>query len=232
MLVLTKDTLRNPGALETRSLPKRFFGRVAVLPRNPSLGLRLRLLIEYQFLRYMAALLPFCVPMLIWPQSAAPISQAPLAMVLLIGVVELRVLGLSDRQRDRLMSEDDAHAVLDTLAFRARAALRQIAARQDLAEGDLRLVIEQSELARISPLTLVSVQSELPAPRVLDLDPGDRAVLLGLFDDAMTERALHRAGLRLRKMLHEVRIEAHGISAHARLAAWIDKAGSPEGAPA
>lgn len=223
MLVLTRETLRNPSVLEVKSLPRRFLGRVAVLPRAPSFGQRIRLLIEAQFLRYLVALVPFCIPMLIWPASAAPISQAPLAMVLLIGIVELRVLGLSDRQRDRLMSEDAAHAAVETLVFRGRALLRDIAAHHDLDQGTLRLVVEQSELARITPLTLVTVQSESPKPRVLDLDAGDREMLARLFDATFSERDLQRAGLRLRQMLQEVRIEAQSVSAHARLAAWIDK---------
>lgn len=222
MLVMTHDTLRNASELETRTIPRRFFGRVAVMPRRAGPGLRLRLLFEAQFLRYLGALIPFCIPMFIWRESAAPISQAPLAMVLLIGVVELRVLRLSDRARDRLMTDAQAEALLDTLAFRGRAALRAIAARQGIAHGALRLVVEQSELARVPPLTLVSVQRDVPKPEVMRLEEGDRAALDALFDDAFTERDLHRASLRAGRFVHDIRQEAKAVSAHARLAAWID----------
>jgi hypothetical protein len=50
------------------------------------------------------------------------------------------------------------------------------------------LVAEQSELARVTPLTLVSVQSAVPEPHVLDLDAEDRAILQDtLFDADLTE---------------------------------------------
>lgn len=223
MLVLTHDTLRNPAILETTVVPRKFFGRVLPRMREARFGQRLRLVMEVQFLRFMVALVPFCVPMLIWPQSAAPISQAPLAMLLLIAVSETYILRMSKRQREALMTEDEAEAVIDTFRFRAAAVLRKIAARQSIEAGQLKLVIEQSDLARVTPLSLVTVQSEMPKPHVVRLDEGDRAVLAELFDDSYTERDLQRAALRLDRMLHVVSIEARSVSAHARLAAALDK---------
>lgn len=223
MLVLTKDTLRNPAILDTKVVPRKFFGRVLPRLRGARFGQWLRLLLEIQFLRYMAALVPFCIPMLIWPQSAAPISQAPLAMVILIAFTETYVLRLGEGQRQKLMSEDAAEATLDQFRFRAQAALRKIAARKGIAAGSLKLVIEQSDMARVTPLSLVTVQSETPKPHVLDLDAGDRAALAPLFDDALRERDLHRASLRLNTMLHVVEIAARSVSAHARLAAALEK---------
>jgi len=233
MLVVTRDTLRNAGVLETRSLPKKFFGRVALVPRRAGIGLWLRLLVEMQLLRYFAALIPFILLAFSSSRMALPVTQAPLAMVLLIGVVELKVLRLSDRGRERLMSEDEAARRLDTLVFRSRAVLRKIAARRDMAEGELALVVEQSELARVPTLTLVSVQSAYPGPHVLDLDPEERKLIeRDLFGPDLTEKMLHQANLRDGQMIREVRIEARGVSAHARLAAWIDKRAENQPEPA
>ena len=221
MLILSPDTLRNPGVLETRSLPKKVFGRVQILPRGGGWRLWARLLVEVQFLRYLAALLPF-IAMLAWSGDLAqPVMQAPLAMILVIGVVELKVLRLSDRARERLMGADAAGRILDAFDFRARAALRRIAARRGIEAGDLMLFVEQSELARLPPLSLISVQASDPTPHVVPLDAGDRAALAGLFDADLTERDLHRANLRLGESMRAVRIEAGAVSAHARLAAWI-----------
>lgn len=224
MLVIAPQTIRNPGILETKAIPRKFFGRVTVWPKSASTGMMLRLFIEMQLIRYLAALTPFVALILLVPDSAAPVSQAPLAMVLLIALIEYRVLGLSEGARKRLMSEEDARGVIDTLSFRGQDALRAIAARHPDLQGDLVLVVEQSALARIAPLTFVTVQSATPRPHVLDLDPGDRAVLEGLFDDAMGERDLLKANLRLNQTLHQVRIEAQSVSATARLAAWMDSA--------
>jgi hypothetical protein len=229
MLVLTHDTLRNPAILETTVVPRKFLGRVLPRMREARFGQRMRLVMEVQFLRFMVALVPFCVPMLIWPQSAAPISQAPLAMLLLIGVSETYILRMSKRQRERLMTEEAAEAALDTFRFRAAAVLRKIAARQGIEAGQLKLVVEQSDMARVTPLSFVTVQSELPKPHVVPLDAGDRALLDALFDDSFTERDLQRAGLRLDRMLHVAAIEARSVSAHARLAAALeqDKTAAP-----
>ncbi|TDL79636.1 hypothetical protein E2L08_08505 [Palleronia sediminis] len=229
MFVLTRQTLWNPAVLETRGLPKRILGRVMPIPRRgitaPVLA---RLIFEVQPLRYGVALAPFAVAMLVWPHLALPIAQAPLAMVLVLGVVEMRLLRLRPDRREAQVDEDEAARRLDRLAFRARALLRGIAARQGIEDGDLRLVIEQSDLVRIAPLTLVSVQTDRPAPRLLDLDDRDRAALFrGLFDAELTERDLHAVNLRQNSFLREVRIGARAVSGHARMAAWIDRKGGP-----
>ncbi|NKX43794.1 hypothetical protein [Roseicyclus persicicus] len=229
MLIVTDATIANRGVLETRSLPKKFLGRVQLLPRRGGVGLWLRLIVEIQILRYLSALLPFVAIPLMSRDLALPVTQAPLAMLIVIAFVEMKVLRLSKAGRQRAVSEDEAARRLDTLAFRARACLRRIAARHGIAEGELRLVIEQSELARIPPLTLVSVQMEHPAPRLLALDAADRAVLReGLFDAELTERALlavnHRADLYIR----DIAQEARAVSAHARLAAALEKRAAAE----
>jgi hypothetical protein len=59
MLIVAPQTIKNAGVLETRSLPKKFFGRVQLVPKGAGIGLWARLILEIQFLRYMAALVPF-----------------------------------------------------------------------------------------------------------------------------------------------------------------------------
>ena len=221
MLVVCKDTLLNPGVLDTRSLPKKFFGRVQVLPRGGSLRLWLRLIVEMQLVRYFSALAPFVVLPFVSRDLALPITQAPIAMIIVIGVVEMKVLRLSDKARAALMDVPEAERRIDTLRFRARAILRSIAAKRGLDSGALSLVVEQSELARVATLTFVSVQGALPKPLVLDLDAAERALVSDLFDDAFTERDLHHATQRLAEPIHEVKIEAQGVAAHARLAAAL-----------
>lgn len=228
MLIVTDATIVNRGALDTRSLPRRFLGRVQLFPRRASPGLWLRLLLEIQILRYLATLLPFVLIPLVWRDTALPISQAPLVMLILIAGVELKLLRLSKAARARLLNPDEAARRLDTLAFRARACLRHIAARHGITQGELRLVIEQSELARIPPLTLVSVQTDQPAPRLLALTPDDRALIATtLFDSAFTEGHLRAVNLRDDRFLRDIAQEARAVSAHARLAAFLEQRAAP-----
>lgn len=227
MLILTNATLWNPGVLETRSLPKKFLGRVLVLPRAASLRDWARLLVEVQLLRYGVTLLPFAMAPVMQRDLAITVMQAPALMVLLVAVVELKVLRLTKPGRAALVGPDDAARRLDTLAFRARDCLRRIAARHDLRDGELRLVVEQSPLARIAPLTLVTVQGDRPGPHVLALDAEDRA-LIGrtLFDHALTERDLLAVNHRDDLYIRDIAQEARAVSAHARLAALLEKGGT------
>lgn len=224
MLIVTHDTLANPGILDTRSLPRKFFGRVMPVPRGAGAALWLRLMVEIQPLRYTAELLPFIVAPLVFRDLATQVMQAPALMVITVAVVELKLLRLSAAARARAVDADTADRRRDTLAFRARACLRRIAARHDMTAGELRLVVEQSELARVAPLTLVSVQTDQPKPRVLPLDPADRAILTeGLFDAAFTERDLLAVNHRDQTYLRDIAQDARAVSAHARLAARLDQ---------
>jgi hypothetical protein len=224
MLIATHDTLANPGILDTRSLPRKFLGRVMPVPRGAGAGLWFRLAVEIQPLRYTAELLPFIVAPLMFRDLATQVMQAPALMVITVAVVELKLLRLSSAARRRAVDADEAARRLGTLAFRARACLRRIAARHDLSEGDLRLVVEQSELARIAPLTIVSVQAEAPKPHVLALDAADRAVLAeGLFDADFTERDLLAVNHRDDTYLRDIAQDARAVSAHARLAARLQQ---------
>jgi len=228
MLIVTEATIANRAALETRSLPKRFLGRVTPFPRRGTLVLWLRLLAEIQILRYLATLLPFVLIPLVWRDTALPISQAPLVMLVLIAGVELKLLRLSKSARARLLTPDDSARRLDTLAFRARACLRRIAARHGITAGELRLVVEQSELARIPPLTLVSVQTDQPEPRLLSLTDEDRAhITATLFDADFTERHLLAVNQHEDHFLRDIAQEARAVSAHSRLAAFLEQRAAP-----
>lgn len=224
MLVVTQATIANRGALETRSLPKKFLGRAVLVPRGARLGHWLRLAVEFQALRYMVALAPFAVVPLMNRDLALPVMQAPALMVVVVALFELKLLRRPKAARLAAISADEAARRLDTLAFRARACLRRIAARHDLREGQLRLVVEQSELDRIPPLTLVSVQTETPKPHLLVLDAEDRAILLdGLFDAAFSERDLLAVNHRENQYIRDIAQEVRAVSAHARLAAFLEK---------
>ncbi|TFL18068.1 hypothetical protein [Jannaschia formosa] len=220
MIIVTEDTLLNPQILEVRQLPRRFVDRVSVWPRRASPGVIARLLIEMQLLRYAAWLAPLVVVALIWRQSALPLSQAPILMIILVGFMELRVLRAPPAQRAK-MDRDAAARVQDLLRVQGRAALTRIAAGRGMQAGALRLVVEQSPLRLLPPLTFVTVQAEDP-PRVVDLDEAERAVLAEeLFQGALTERALHSANTAEDEFLREVELDARGVSAHARLAAAL-----------
>lgn len=232
MFIVAPSTMLNAAALETRQLPKRMIGRIAVLPkRGASPRLWLRLLFEMQVLRYLLPLVPFVIAMLIWPRLALPIAQAPVPMVLMIALVEMKVLAMSPDARKRLASEDEIARLRDALRFNATRVLTRLAARRGIEKGEVLLVVEQSELARIAPLTLVSVQAALPEPEVLDLDPQERDIITdGLFDAEFTQRDLQRLTLAGKENLHSVALDVSTISAHARMAAMTNA--QPVPAPA
>lgn len=223
MLIMTDATLANRGILETKSLPRKFLGRVQIFPRGAGLRLWLRILFEMEILRFIVPLLPFVAAPIFSREWAMPVMQAPLVMVIIVAWFELRVMRPSKPARERGVSADEGARRLDTLTFRARAILRTLAARHELTEGELHLVIEQSELGRVPPLTLVSVQTDQPKPRLLKLDAEDRVTVASLFDAGFTERDLLAVNHRDRVYLRMVTQEARAVSAHARLAALIDK---------
>ena len=112
----------------------------------------------------------------------------------------------------------------DALNFNATRLLTRLAARRGLTRGELFLVIEQSELARIAPLTLVSIQQAEPAPTVLTLDTDEqRMIREGVFDDQVTERKLHLVALRENENLRSIALDVATISAHARMTALLER---------
>ncbi|MCZ8088528.1 MAG: hypothetical protein O9247_00335 [Rhodobacteraceae bacterium] len=225
MFILTPDTIWNPGALEMRQVPRRVFGRVMVFPRRGAgLGLWLRLIFEVEVLRYLVALLPFLLGAILFPRYALAISQAPLPMLIVVYLFEAKVLRLSKVKARALASEAEVERGLDLLRVRAVAVLSKIAAGRGLAEGRLHLVVEQSEIWRMPPLTLVSVQSEAgpkSGPEVMRLSAEETALLSGLFDADFGERDLLRVNLAAGECLRDVAFDVRGVSAHARLAALI-----------
>lgn len=225
MFIVTHDTLRNRSALDLREIPRIFLGRVMVWPRaEGDWRLKLRLIFEIEGLRYFAEVAPFGLLALLWRDAAIGVAQAPALMVLVVFAVEMRLLRPTDRARARLMEQAERDRLGDLLAVRGRAILTRIAAGRRMAEGTLHLVIEQSELARVSPLTLVSVQwSE--GPEVLDLTPAERTLIREtLFAGSLTERDLHRLSLAQGKSLRSVELETRSIPAHARMAALTEVA--------
>ena len=225
MFIVSPSTLYNTAALETRSVPKRMIGRISLIPRRGATARTLaRLIFEVQVLRYLTALLPFLVAILVWPDLALPISQAPIPMLLLIFFIETRVFSIPREKRENLMAEDDMDRVLDALQFNARRLLTRVAARKEMKSGQLLLVVEQSELARVPVLSLVSVQTDTPAPQVIDLDANERQMIEDdLFDARASEALLHTVTLRTGKNLHSIAIDASEISAHARMAAVMEQ---------
>ena len=221
--ILSPETVWNPKALATGSVPRKVLHRIAFLPKGGGIGLIARVIMENEPLRYFIALSPFVVAMFIWRDLALPISQAPVAMIIVIGFFEMKVLRVSNEARKTLMNEDEVARVLDTLNYRARRVLTKLAALRGLTSGEVMLVVEQSELARVTPLTLVSVQTREDKPRILSLTQQERDLIAAeLFDDTFTERLLHRANLREDVYLRSVSFDARGVSGHARLAAFLD----------
>lgn len=222
MFIVSPATVWNRSALETRAVPRKVFGRVTLVPRrglNP--GTFLRMVFEAQELRYILALTPFIAAAAIWRDYALAISQAPVPMLMVVYMVETRLLRVPPHRRAGLIEPAEAERGLDLLRVRALAILTEIAARRNLGDGRLHLVVEQSDMARFPPLTLVSVQSE-DGPEVLRLDAAEtRLIRETLFQPPLDERRLHRINLSRNEFLRDIPLEARSISAHARLAAMM-----------
>jgi len=162
--------------------------------------------------------------MFTWPHLALPIAQAPVLMLMAIALVEMRLLSVRRKDRDALIGDGEMAGTLDALNFNATRLLTRLAARRGLTRGELILVIEQSELARVPPLTLVSVQQREPEPEVLTLDPEERRMIReGLFDDQVTETTLHLVALRENENLRMIALDVASISAHARMTALLER---------
>ena len=222
MFVIAPATLANRAALEFRQVPRRFLGRAFVWPRaEGDWRLKARLIFEIELLRYLVALTPFAAAALIWRDNALAIAQAPLLMILVVYGVEMRFLRLSPAARRSLMSPAERDRGLDALTARGRQLLTRIAAGRKLSQGRLHLVVEQSDMARVAPLTLVSVQWEGDGtPAILDLDAEERRRLREvLFAPPLTEAAMHRVTLAGAETVHVVTQDLRAIPAHARMAA-------------
>ncbi len=221
MFILSPETVLNVDALRIRWVPRKYLALTSVWPRGGGWRLWARLIFEKEVLRYTLTLLPFVVAALVWTDYAVVIAQAPIPMLIVIYLVESRVLRATDARRKALISDIQADAGLDTLRARARSLLGRIAARRGLTSGTLHLVIEQSDLLRVPPLTLVSVQAE-DGPELLALDPTERGMLATeLFAPPLTERTLQHIGLARRIEVHDLTLDPSKVSAHARMAALM-----------
>ena len=225
MIIVSPSTIWNASALETRTIPKRVLGRITILPHTGlGTGTFLRLIFEVQVLRYVLPLVPFVIAMFVWPDLALPIAQAPILMMMVVAFCEMRLLAVGRDDREKLIADSDMVSTLDALRFNATRVLTRLAARRGLTGGELVLVIEQSQLARIAPLTLVSIQQHEPAPMVLALDAQEQQMIReGLFDDQLTERKLHLISLRENQNLRSISLNTATISAHARMAALLER---------
>jgi hypothetical protein len=223
IFLVTPGTVSNPAVLRGGEPPRKILaGLRSVFPRGLMLSpIWWRLALEYPLLRYTFALSPFPVAMLIWPDLALPISGAPLLMFIFINFIEGELLSYSSRERrEKVLPAAEAARRMDLFRHRARAILTKIAAGRGMREGELHLVLEQSPMAPVPPITVISLQAAAEGSPVLELSEEERALILAdLFDEALSERAFHKVSLRENLFLHAVSIEARAISAHARMAA-------------
>lgn len=226
LIILTPATVWNPDALDFRTAPRKLVDRIAILPRREvGYGTIARLIAENQLLRFLSALLPFVLAMVIWPNLAKPISQAPIPMLVFIGFVEMRVLRIPKHKRASLIPEAEAVRTLDMLGFRARRILSRIAARREDLNGELYLVVDQSELAKLTPLTILTVQTGFGDRRILDLDAEERDLIrTELFDDEISEQMLHLTNLREDTYMRTHTYDTRAVTAHARLSARLNAA--------
>ncbi len=224
MFIITPRTISSKSALEFRQIPRRFIGRSFVWPRAEGWRLKARVIFEVELLRYLVALAPFAGLALLWRDSALAIAQAPALMVLVIYGVEMRFLRLTPAAREALMEPAARDRMGDLLAARGRAILTRIGAGRRLTQGALHLVVEQSELARVAPLTFVTVQSD-DGPALVDLTAEEQALIRAeLFAPPLTEAAMQRLTLARKDTVSVVSLEMRAISAHARMMA-LTKAG-------
>lgn len=223
LIIVSHDTILNPSALEMRSLPRKFLGRVTLWPRGGGVAGWCRVVFEVELWRYVLVLLPFPAAALIWQDYALAIAQAPVLMFMVVYAVESRFLRVQKAARAGLMDAVEAERGLDMLRARGVSLLTRIAAERGLGSGVLHLLVEQSDMARVAPLTYVSVQSE-DGPAVLRLTAAERAMIgAELFAAPLTERQLHLINLSQDQPLRDVALEVARVSAHARMAALMRK---------
>ena len=227
MFIVSPQTVWNPGALQVQHLPRQFFGRVTLWPRRGgTIRLWLRILFEMEVWRYLGVLLPFAAAAVIWPKWALAISQAPILMIIVVHLAETRLMRLTPEARAALLSGAEAERGRDCLRARARVILTRIAAGRGMTAGTLHLVVEQSELARIAPLTFVSVQWD-QGPEVLLLTAVEEALIRAtLFAEGLDERLLQKINLGEGAFVRDQALEVGAVSAHARLAAMRSVAAS------
>ncbi|MEM6637352.1 MAG: hypothetical protein AAF667_15835 [Pseudomonadota bacterium] len=223
IFVVTQATVSNSAALEVVRIPKRMIGRgFGPVPKGwPRSRIFWRKVLEIEFLRIMLALSPFLLILLVRPDWSLGVSQAPLLMIGVVYWFETHVLAIPNKEKRRaLIPEAEADAALDMLQQNARKILTVLAAGRQMAAGQIHLVVEQSELARVPPLTVVSVQCAGKPNRMMDLTDTEIALIEEtLFSEELPEALLHRVTLSSQKPTRDFPLDMSTISAHARLAA-------------
>ena len=223
MFILCPDTVRNTDALRIKWVPRRYLERTTLWPKGGGWRLWARVIFETEVLRYALVLAPFVIAALIWQDKAIFIAQAPILMLIAVHLFEAKFMRVPRDKRAALISGDAADAGLDLLRQRARTILSRIAAGRGVRQGRLHLVIEQSELMRAPPYTLVSVQSD-EGPELLALDASERAMIAEtLFAPPLTERDLQKIALARKIDLHDLTFDPATVSAHARMAALLSQ---------
>ncbi|MEM7423323.1 MAG: hypothetical protein AAF334_06330 [Pseudomonadota bacterium] len=221
ILVLSRRTISNPEILRVTTVPRRILGLgLRANPRESVLSaLFWRTLFERSLVRYSIALAPFPLTILIRPETALGLSQAPLFMFAVVLIVENYVLTITNpEKRKAIITAAEAERVLDLVRARSMAVLTRIVAGRDINSGTLHLVIEQSELLRVPNLTYISIQQNAPDAGFLDLTEDEVDMLrTSLFDEALTERSLQYANVRANTGVRSFALDARSISAHARL---------------
>ena len=222
IFVLTPRTVANAEILKTRTVPRRLLtiGRLA-WPRPRFGKLWWRTFFERSLPRYMIALAPFPIAILMKPEWALAISQAPLPMFAVVLIIETYVLSVGSREARRALIEPAKEAeAFDLMAIRAREALTGLAVRQNIMTGTLYLMVEVSEMLRVPHLTYVSVQTDGPPAGFLDLDEEERTRLAAhLFAPGLDEDTFQRANIAANSAMRVYELDVTTISAHARLAA-------------
>lgn len=223
IVFLTRQGIVNTALLRTKTVPRRVLALgLLLVPRASVFSAVLwRALLDHMVARCILALSPFLIALVIWPGLALPIAGAPLLMFMAIWYFERHVLSIASPEvRRALISQDEGGRAIDRLRLSSEAVLSRIGAARGLEDGRLWLVVEQSALARMPPLTLVSVLHETDGIEVLDLDASVEAdIRQSLFPEPETEARLMRANLADNVQIRQFSIEPRGISAHARLAA-------------
>lgn len=222
ILFLTRETVASPRVLDTRTVPKRFLTLgIRIFPRGFTSGLFWRTVFEIPITRFSIALSPFPIALIFKPEWALPISLAPVPMAMLVVVIESSILSVSSPSARRaLIPVVEQERGLDLLRVRAGQILTRLGASRPAASGALHLVIEQSELLRVSPLTYVSVQQAGGEPAFQALTAAERRMISDtLFDGQLDEARLRLINVAQGKMIRTFELDPKSISAHSRLAA-------------
>ncbi|MEM9735793.1 MAG: hypothetical protein AAF908_04210 [Pseudomonadota bacterium] len=228
ILFLTPSNVASPSKLRVKKVPKRFLSLgLRVFPKGRTSALYWRTVFDFPAVRCVFALSPFPIILLFKPEWALPVSLAPVPMARFVLMIENNVLSVaSPSARRGLVPEVERERGLDLLKVRAEAILTRLSAARNPGPGLVHLVIEQSEILRVSPLTYVSVQIDGPEPGFLDLTEDEQAMIAEtIFDDAFDEAQLRLINTTQNTQIRTFELDPSRISAHARLAALATSTG-------